>query len=329
MTSLRIHLCTRDTTEDPPFCTHIPTRIHPFAHVTPKILKFDWLLSAESSTNQRMPIRKLTLYKVVFQHVQCHSELIFKPSKKIPKATQKTIPTKAESKEVIEIEDNEGQEPEIHRALNPIEARHHVQRLNEAMLKMEARIQGSEIKDVLRDAVQEIKDAICMVMPSMKEAAILDILRSIKDPTCLAIRPQSEEIEGLLKEIIPSEEIPSGDSIIRSMSDEIILSDQNRELITELFELLEMVYDHIGRACRLIGALSRTLNSSQLFTVLKASVWPVVHINALPKFVEQASQEIRPSSGPEDRTERIRLTMVPNMSPSTSRKKNPTAHYDY
>ena len=62
-------------------------------------------------------------------------------------------------------------------------------------------------------------------------------------------------------------------------------SDQDRELIIgELFETLEMAYNHIGRACSLIGALSKTLNSSQLFAVLKASVRPVVHINALPKF---------------------------------------------
>ena len=152
----------------------------------------------------------------------------------MPKATQKSIPAEAEPKEVIEIEDDEGQDTEIHRALNPIEARHHVQRLNEAMLNMEARIQGGEIKDILKDTIQEIKDAICMVMPSMKDAAMLDILRSIKDPTCLAIRPHSEEVEGLLEEIIPNEDIPSGGSIIRSIPDETILSDQDKQLIGKL-----------------------------------------------------------------------------------------------
>ena len=72
------------------------------------------------------------------------------------------------------------------------------------MLNMEARIQGREIKDVQKDAIQEINDAISIVMPHMKDAAVLDVLRSIKDPTCLAIHPQSEEIEGLLEEIISS-----------------------------------------------------------------------------------------------------------------------------
>ena len=47
MTPLRIHFCTWDTTEDPPFCTQISLRIHPFAHITHKIPQFDWLLPAE------------------------------------------------------------------------------------------------------------------------------------------------------------------------------------------------------------------------------------------------------------------------------------------
>ena len=154
----------------------------------------------------------------------------------MPKATQKTIPAEDEPKDIIKIGDDEGQEMETHKALNPVEARHHVQHLTEAMLNMEARIKGREIKDILKDAIKEIKDAISVVMPQMKDAAVLDVLRSIKDPTCLAICPQSEEIEALLEEIIPSEEILSGESISRSLPDEAILLDSDRELLTELFE---------------------------------------------------------------------------------------------
>ena len=53
---------------------------------------------------------------------------------KMPKATKKTSSTEAEAEEVIEIEDEEEVETEPYRALNPIEARHHVQRLNELSL---------------------------------------------------------------------------------------------------------------------------------------------------------------------------------------------------
>ena len=95
-----------------------------------------------------------------------------------------------------------------------------------------------------------------MVMPSMMEANILDILCSIRDPTCLEIHSHSEEVEGLLEELIPSEEIPSGSSIISSMTDEKTLSDEEKEMICKLFEMLETAYDQLQRACGLIAALS-------------------------------------------------------------------------
>ena len=243
----------------------------------------------------------------------------------MPKATEKTSSTEAEAEEVIEIEDEEEVEMEPYHALNPIEARHHIQRLNEAILSMEAKIKDGEVKDILKDTIQEIKEAICIVMPSMKEANILDILWSIKDPTCLTIRPQSEEVEGLLEELIPSDDIPSDSSVIRSMADETSLSDEDRELIREFFEMLETAYNHIGRACGLIGALSRTLNLGQLFTILKASIRPITQVNALPNFIQQVTQEVKPTSIPEDQTERIRSTMTPNARSPYLKKEKPNS----
>ena len=176
--------------------------------------------------------------------------------------------------------------------------------MNEAIQTMEAKIKDGKIKDVLKDTVQEFKETICMVMPSMVEASILDILCSIRDTTCLTIHPQSEEVEGLLEELIPSEEIPSHSSMMGSMMDERTLSDEEREMICKLFETFETAYDHIGRACGLIGALSKKLNSSQLMTVLEASVRPVIQVNTLPNFIQQVTQKVKPTNIPEDRTEK-------------------------
>ena len=93
---------------------------------------------------------------------------------KMPKATQKSSSMETET-EVIEIEDKVEMEVEPPCAINSIEARCHVQRLNEAIQMMEAKIDGGEIKDILKDAVQEIKEAICIVMPSMSEGNVRNI----------------------------------------------------------------------------------------------------------------------------------------------------------
>ena len=193
------------------------------------------------------------------------------------------------------------------------------------MLNMEAKIQGGEVKDVLKEAIEEIKNVISVVMPQMKNTKVLDVLRAMKDPTCLAICPQTEEIEALLEEVIPSEEILSSKSVSRSLPDEDILLDSDRELITELFETLETAYDNIGRACGLIRVLSQLLNLRQLFMLLKACVRPIVHFNTLPKFIEQVGQEAKPQGVPEDRGERIRITMVPNAESKFIKKEKPNS----
>ena len=153
-----------------------------------------------------MPIWELTLYiaRLAPQH---HSEISFGEANsvvpffrqvpehlcKMPKGTKQSSSAEAEPEDVIEIEEEVEAETEPYHAINPIEARHHVQRLNKAILMMEAKIEDGEIKDVLKDTIQEIKEAICIVMPSMKEANILDILRSIRDPICLAIHPSQRK----------------------------------------------------------------------------------------------------------------------------------------
>ena len=59
--------------------------------------------------------------------------------------------------------------------------------------------------------------------------------------------------------------------------------------------------------------------------MLKACVRPVVHINALPKFVEQISHEAKPQEFPDDQGERIRLTMIPDAESQFIRKEKPNS----
>ena len=248
-------------------------------------------------------------------------------STKMSEAPQKSGGAEADPEDGIEIEEEAEMEMEPYHAINLIEARHHVQRLNEALQMMEAKIKGGEIKDVLKGTLQKFKEAICVVMPSMMEANVLDILHSIRDPTCLTLRPQTEEVEGLQEELIPPEEIPSSSSMMGSMTDERTLSDEEKEMIHELFETLETAYDHIGRACGLIGALSKKLKSSRLMTVLKASVRLVIQVNALPDFIQQVTQKVKPTDAPENKTEteRIRSTMTPNAGSRYLRKEKPNS----
>ena len=82
----------------------------------------------------------------------------------------------------------------------------------------------------------------------MKDANILNIQKAIKDPTCLQLCHGSDEAEGPLEELISSEEISSGSSITSNIHKEEALTDEQKNLISELFKDLETAYDHAARA---------------------------------------------------------------------------------
>ena len=50
---------------------------------------------------------------------------------------------------------------------------------------VEAKVNTGEIKNILKDALDEVHQAISSIIPAMREASTADVLKSIKDPTCL------------------------------------------------------------------------------------------------------------------------------------------------
>ena len=156
----------------------------------------------------------------------------------MPKASSKTLITEEKSvseEEVIEIEDDPPEDTGGHGVINPMEAWHHVQLLNEVMQVLEAKANTGEIKNILRDTLDEVYQAISNIIPSMREASTADVLKSIKDLTYLALHKGSEHAEQLLEDIISEEDTPSGRSIIEGAQEVGNLTDEQRELIIELF----------------------------------------------------------------------------------------------
>ena len=82
-----------------------------------------------SGTDQRIPLRKLTLYNAAPQHVQRHSEL----KTQAPIFIQKETFRKCQSKEKsIMMTAEEEEDP--HGSYNPEEAKDHIDRLGEALM---------------------------------------------------------------------------------------------------------------------------------------------------------------------------------------------------
>lgn len=105
------------------------------------------------------------------------------------------------------------------------------------------------------------------------------ILKAVRDPTCLTIQKQTEEIEAKLEELIPDEDILEGGNIIEDIDEIEELMAQQRQDISEVFENLEVAHEHLAKSCSLMGLLSQTLSSKQLILLMKTSIHPLVQIN--------------------------------------------------
>ena len=61
--------------------------------------------------------------------------------------------------------------------------------------------------------------------------------------------------------MMPSEEVPSGSSITSIIEEIDPLKDEQRHMIAELFNDLEVAHDHMARSCNALAALSKSLNA--------------------------------------------------------------------
>ena len=127
-------------------------------------------------------------------------------------------------------------------------------------------------------------------------------------------------MEKLLEEILLSDEIPGALGVIQSVQEEEMLTETDQELIGELFDALEMVHDQLATACSLLGRLSYTLKPGQLMLVIKASIRPLIQMNAAAG-LEIATTTRRTPELPGDQAEQIKLMIVPDPEVSQLKKE--------
>ena len=171
-----------------------------------------------------------------------------------------------------------------HGTTNPDEAHKHVHTLDDTLDKLEESIREGVAEDIMLKMIEHFKKFITEIISIMEEASKVVVLTAVKDPSCMALMPWTEDHEERLEEIMPQEEMPSGSEVVVHVEDLDDLSMEQKTLLTELFEELEVAHDALGRASATLARLSWSLTGKQLLTVLKASVQLLVQINALENF---------------------------------------------
>ena len=95
-------------------------------------------------------------------------------------------------------------------------------------------------------AVIDLKTQITNNIPGTEEVDPNRILKTIRDPSCLILREQTEEVREKLEEIVPDSDIPSGKDVIKDIEDVGTLNEQQKLDIGEIFENLEIAHEYLG-----------------------------------------------------------------------------------
>ena len=225
--------------------------------------------------------------------------------------------TKARSKTGTEDED-------IHGIINPDEAREHVEALEKLMTKIEAEVRKSAAPGLLDTILGDLKDVLSNLIPQMQLADIVTVSKAIRDKNFNTLLPKSDAIDEILEEKLSSEEIPEAAEVLKSAQREGKMSQQDQELVAELFSNLEVAHEHAATACSLLSRLSRTLKLEQLLTIVKASIRPLVQLTT-PIALETLCGTKDPQELPDDQPERVKILLTPDAQATLLQKEKPNS----
>ena len=132
-----------------------------------------------------------------------------------------------------------------------------------------------ELRDAMKNAIIKYKEAITSMFPKMETVNPDAVWRVVKDKVGLCICPQSQENKKKLECMIPYEELPQAAEVLGKIEE---VMREERELIRELFNSLEVAHSHLASACMALSRLSSTLKPTQLMTLLDTSIRPLIQI---------------------------------------------------
>ena len=162
----------------------------------------------------------------------------------MPKATQKSIVGEEE------------EEIALHGMANPEEVKRHACSLEDVLDKLEESIKNGTMEGIMKRTIERFKSAIVGIAPYMEEAKVVSILKSIKDTSCMALMLLTSDREERLETMMPELEIPDPKDTLAQAEQLGELTQEQKELIGELFDELETAHESLARASSTLGRLS-------------------------------------------------------------------------
>ena len=138
------------------------------------------------------------------------------------------------------------------------------------------------------------------------------VLKSIEDTSCMVLMPQTSDWEERLEAIMPELDLPDISNVVKQAEQLGDLTQEQKGLLAELFDELEVIHESLERASGTLGRLSWSLSGKQLLVVLKACVHPLIQLNTLENFWKDPVLSWQKAELPDDVPQRVRLMMIPD-----------------
>ena len=152
----------------------------------------------------------------------------------MPKAKQKT--------KSVEEEGDLEEGHDLHRVINPLEAKSHIDNLDQIMAMIQERVDSGNTNDLAETVIERIKMTLANTLPMMQEADISTVVKVVKDRSFEGLLPRSNKVDQML-EILPTEEVPRAMDLIQAVEAEEPLAESDQMQMAKLFKTLEVVHD--------------------------------------------------------------------------------------
>ena len=204
----------------------------------------------------------------------------------------------------------------IHGTTNEEEARIYSEALDNIIFQMGVCVKDEKFK-AIKEAIENYKEKMANMFPNMATANTAAVHASIKDKVGLCLYPQTDQRDKLLESIISAEEVTSAAEVIGKVGD---ITPEERDIIKELFDSLEVAHSHLAMACSSLSRLSVTLRAADLRTVLEASIRPVITIRTTTAW-KPHEDPVEKEELPDDQEERVELLLLPSPTAQTLHDK--------
>ena len=173
----------------------------------------------------------------------------------------------------IEMKEAPAEEPLGPRGIvNPHQATHHQQLIKDAIQDFQHCIEGGDVKYILKQLVEEMKSIISRVYEPINQADMLTILQTTPNPMCTALRLVSAKTEMYLEDVMPEEDIPSGEKGAAEISQIKAITYDQKDMLVLLFDDLSVVHERLSRVAGTVLSLCKVMSPEQLMLITKSSV---------------------------------------------------------